>query len=57
MSKEKGEEMDKNRRLLGLDCKGERRKKGSKPFGQKGKGINWIFDITKTASVLVVIML
>jgi len=27
MSKEKGEEMDENHRLLGLDCEGERRKK------------------------------
>jgi len=42
--KEKREEMDENRRLLGLDCEGERRKKGSKPFGKKGKGINWFFE-------------
>ena len=27
----------KTRRLLGLDCKGERRKKGSKLFGKKEK--------------------
>jgi len=29
---------------LGLDCEGERRKKGSKPFEKKGKGINWFFE-------------
>jgi len=36
--------MDENRRLLGLDCEGGRRKKGSKPFGKKGKWINWFFE-------------
>jgi len=39
----KREEMVENRRLLGLDCEGEGRKKGSKPFGKK-KGINWFFE-------------
>jgi len=29
---------------LGLDCEGERRKNDSKPFGKKGKGINWFFE-------------
>jgi hypothetical protein len=29
--------MVENRRLLGLDCEGERRKKGSKLFGKKEK--------------------
>lgn len=29
--------MVENGRLLGLDCEGERRKKGSKPFGKKEK--------------------
>ena len=43
MLQEKGEEMVENRRLLGLDCEGEGRKKGSKPFGKK-KGINWFFE-------------
>jgi len=37
LSKEKGEEMDENPRLLDLDCEGERRKKGSKLFGKKEK--------------------
>jgi len=43
--------MDENRKLLILDCEGERidcegerRKKGSKPFGKKGRGINWFFE-------------
>jgi len=45
MPKEKGEEMDENRKLLGLDCEGERRKKkGLKPFEKKGKGINCLFE-------------
>jgi len=44
MSKEKGEEMDENYRLLGLDCEGERRKKGLKPLGKNGKEINWFFE-------------
>ena len=44
MSKEKGEEMDEYRRFLGLDCEGERRQKGLKPFGKKGKVINWFFE-------------
>jgi len=36
--------MDENCKLLGLDCEGERRKNGSKPFGKKEKGINWFFE-------------
>jgi len=36
--------MDENRRLLDLDCEGERRKKCSKLFGKKVKGINWFFE-------------
>ena len=36
--------MVENRIFLGLDCEGEMRKKGSKPFGKKGKGINWFFE-------------
>jgi len=33
-------EIDENRRLLGLDCEGERRKKGFKTVWKKEKGIN-----------------
>ena len=42
MLQEKGEEMVENRRLLSLDCEGEGRKKGSKPFGKKKELIGFL---------------